>query len=68
MTILSEVAVARREAEIRLDERDFGEQKEINKRKKLIMEGKNPEEESQKKRKYMKEKFSKKKKKIPEKS
>lgn len=45
MKLLTEVAVSRREAEIRLDERDFGEKREINKRKKLILEGKNPEEE-----------------------
>lgn len=45
MKILTEVAVSRREAEIRLDERDFGEKREINKRKKLILEGKDPEQE-----------------------
>lgn len=57
MKILTEVAVARREAEIRLDERDFGQQKEINKRKKLILEGKDPDEEERKRRKMVKEKF-----------
>lgn len=36
--------MAKREAEIRLDETDFYEKKMINKRKKLIMEGKDPDE------------------------
>ncbi|XP_052701897.1 probable ATP-dependent RNA helicase DDX49 [Crassostrea angulata] len=56
MKILVEVATAKREAEIRLDERDFGVQKEINKRKKLLMEGKDPDEEARKKQKYVREK------------
>ncbi|RUS72322.1 hypothetical protein EGW08_019914 [Elysia chlorotica] len=47
MKILTEVAVARREAEIRLDERDFGEKRSINKRKKLLLEGKDPEKEEE---------------------
>ncbi|GFR62555.1 ATP-dependent RNA helicase DDX49 [Elysia marginata] len=47
MKILTEVAVARREAEIRLDERDFGEKRTINKRKKLLLEGKDPEKEEE---------------------
>ncbi|GFO34685.1 ATP-dependent RNA helicase ddx49 [Plakobranchus ocellatus] len=47
MKILTEVAVARREAEIRLDERDFGEKRNINKRKKLLLEGKDPEKEEE---------------------
>jgi len=41
--IVTEVSVAKREAEIKLDEQDFGEQKVINKRKRLILEGKNPD-------------------------
>ncbi|XP_048736613.2 probable ATP-dependent RNA helicase DDX49 [Ostrea edulis] len=56
MKILVEVATAKREAEIRLDERDFGVQKEINKRKRLLLEGKDPDEEARKKQKYIKEK------------
>lgn len=36
--------MAKREAEIRLDETDFYEKKMINKRKKLILEGKDPDE------------------------
>ncbi|KAH3840390.1 hypothetical protein DPMN_113838 [Dreissena polymorpha] len=59
MKILTEVAVARREAEIKLDERDFGEQKEINKRKKLIQDGKDPDEEERKRKKMIKMKFRK---------
>jgi len=47
MKLLTEVAVARREAEIRLDERDFGERREINKRKKLILDGVDPEKEEE---------------------
>ncbi|CAG5133021.1 unnamed protein product [Candidula unifasciata] len=47
MKILTEVAVSRREAEIRLDEKDFGEKREINKRKKLILEGIDPEKEEE---------------------
>lgn len=53
--IVTEVAVARREAEIRMYEQDFGERKEINKRKRLILEGKNPDEEDHKKQKQIKE-------------
>ncbi|KAK2146120.1 hypothetical protein LSH36_631g02044 [Paralvinella palmiformis] len=44
--IATEVAVARREAEIKLDEQDFGEAKEINKRKKRILAGEDPDTES----------------------
>lgn len=44
VTILTQVSVAKREAEIRLDETDFYEKKLINKRKKLILEGKDPDE------------------------
>ncbi|CAL1546160.1 unnamed protein product [Lymnaea stagnalis] len=56
MKLLTEVAVSRREAEIRLDERDFGEKRQINKRKKLILQGKDPEEEEEQKAKKMKQK------------
>jgi len=48
--IAVEVGVARREAEIMLDEQDFGERNEINKRKRLILEGKDPDEDGKKKR------------------
>lgn len=56
--------MAKREAEIRLDETDFYEKKMINKRKKLILEGKDPdeieellEEQKKKKKPKMKEKI-----------
>lgn len=62
MKILVEVATSKREAEIRLDEKDFGEQKEINKRKRMILEGKDPEKEEQKKQKMFKEKIKERKK------
>ena len=44
-SIAAEVGMARREAEIKLDEVDFGEAKEINKRKRLILEGRDPDSE-----------------------
>ncbi|GLH15263.1 Probable ATP-dependent RNA helicase Dbp45A [Gryllus bimaculatus] len=46
--IFTQVSVTKREAEIRLDETDFYERKETNKRKNLIMEGKDPDEEAAK--------------------
>lgn len=51
LEIFAEVAICRREAEIKLDQQDFGEQKRINKRKQLIMEGKDPEEEEEEQQK-----------------
>lgn len=42
--ILTQVSVTKREQEINLDEQDFGEKKRINKRKKLILQGLDPEE------------------------
>lgn len=58
---MTQISVAKREAEIRLDETDFYEKKLINKRKKLILEGKDPDEvdkllEEQKKTKRKKPK------------
>ncbi|PNF15302.1 putative ATP-dependent RNA helicase DDX49 [Cryptotermes secundus] len=44
MKILMQVSVTRREAEIKLDETNFYEKKLINKRKDLILEGKDPDE------------------------
>ncbi|XP_011690342.1 PREDICTED: probable ATP-dependent RNA helicase DDX49 [Wasmannia auropunctata] len=48
VTILTQISVAKREAEIKLDETDFYEKKMINKRKKLILEelegGQSPDE------------------------
>jgi len=42
--ILTQVAVTKREQEIKLDEADFDEKKKINKRKRLIEQGLEPEE------------------------
>ncbi|XP_043668119.1 probable ATP-dependent RNA helicase DDX49 [Vespula pensylvanica] len=62
VTILTQVSVAKREAEIKLDEADFFEKKIINKRKKLLLEGKDPDEidlilqEHKKRRKLQKRK------------
>lgn len=44
VTILTQVSVTKREAEIKLDEANFYEKKMINKRKKLLLEGKDPDE------------------------
>ncbi|KZC12616.1 PREDICTED: probable ATP-dependent RNA helicase DDX49 [Dufourea novaeangliae] len=44
VTIFTQVSVAKREAEMKLDETDFYEKRMINKRKKLILEGKDPDE------------------------
>lgn len=44
VTILTQISVAKREAEMKLDEMDFYSKKMINKRKKLILEGKDPDE------------------------
>ncbi|XP_033334255.1 putative ATP-dependent RNA helicase Dbp45A [Megalopta genalis] len=44
VTMLTQISVAKREAEMQLDETDFYEKRMINKRKKLILEGKDPDE------------------------
>lgn len=44
--ILTQVNVARRQCEIKLEASDFDEKKEINKRKQLILDGKDPELEA----------------------
>lgn len=64
LTIFTQISVAKREAEIRLDETDFEEKKKINKRKKLILEGFDPDEadkilEGKKKKKSKKDKTKK---------
>lgn len=41
--LLTQVKVTMREAEIKLDETDFDERKLINKRKNLILQGKDPD-------------------------
>uniref|UniRef100_UPI00358EADDE probable ATP-dependent RNA helicase DDX49 n=1 Tax=Myxine glutinosa TaxID=7769 RepID=UPI00358EADDE len=50
LKIATQVNVARRECEIKLEETDFGEKREINKRKNLIRQGKDPDEEMKKRR------------------
>lgn len=54
--IFTQVSVTKREAEIKLDETDFYEKKMINKRKRLILEGKDPDEEEEREKKRLKEK------------
>ncbi|XP_013916701.1 PREDICTED: probable ATP-dependent RNA helicase DDX49 [Thamnophis sirtalis] len=49
LKILTQVNVVRRECEIRLEATDFDEKKEINKRKQMILEGKDPDLEMQRK-------------------
>ncbi|XP_060088789.1 probable ATP-dependent RNA helicase DDX49 [Heteronotia binoei] len=49
LNILTQVNVVRRECEIRLEATDFDEKKEINKRKQMILEGKDPDLEEQRK-------------------
>uniref|UniRef100_A0A7N6F9P4 Probable ATP-dependent RNA helicase DDX49 n=1 Tax=Anabas testudineus TaxID=64144 RepID=A0A7N6F9P4_ANATE len=44
--ILTQVNVTRRQCEIKLESTDFDEKKEINKRKQLILEGKDPDLEA----------------------
>merc|ERR1739838_68793 len=54
--IMKQVNVTKREQEIKLDETNFDEKRNINRRKKLIMEGKDPEEEEKKYKKRLKNK------------
>ncbi|XP_032992410.1 probable ATP-dependent RNA helicase DDX49 [Lacerta agilis] len=49
LNILTQVNVVQRECEIRLEATDFDEKKEINKRKQMILEGKDPDLEAQRK-------------------
>lgn len=63
--ILTQVNVTRRECEIKLEASDFDEKKEINKRKQMILEGKDPDLEA--KRKAELEKIKSRKKKFKEK-
>ncbi|XP_075063570.1 putative ATP-dependent RNA helicase DDX49 [Mixophyes fleayi] len=64
LQILTQVNVTRRECEIKLECTDFDEKKEINKRKQLILEGKDPDMEA--KRRAELEKIKKQKKKFKE--
>ncbi|KAG7173528.1 ATP-dependent RNA helicase DDX49-like [Homarus americanus] len=52
--IMKQVNVTRREQEIKLNQTDFDERRNINKRKRLIMEGRDPDEEEKKKQKRVK--------------
>jgi len=54
--ILTQVHVTKREAQIKLDETDFDERRLINKRKKLINEGKDPDKVEQEIKRKRKEK------------
>lgn len=58
--IFTQISVSKSEAHIRLDEQDFYEKKMINKRKKWILEGLDPDEEEEKLLKKKKRKFKKK--------
>uniref|UniRef100_A0A8C6JL21 Probable ATP-dependent RNA helicase DDX49 n=1 Tax=Melopsittacus undulatus TaxID=13146 RepID=A0A8C6JL21_MELUD len=49
LNILTQVNVTRRECEIELEGMDFDEKKEINKRKQMILEGKDPDLEAKRK-------------------
>ncbi|KAK7070808.1 putative ATP-dependent RNA helicase ddx49 [Halocaridina rubra] len=52
--IMKQVNVSKRAQEIKLEQTDFDERRNINKRKRLIMEGRDPDEEEEKKRKRLK--------------
>lgn len=59
--ILTQVNVTRRECEIKLEASDFDEKKEVNKRKQMILEGKDPDLEAKRKAELDKIKSQKKK-------
>ncbi len=61
---VTEVLVAKREAEIKLDEQRFGEKREINRRKQMILEGIEPEEADEIMRKEKEERKTKNDKKV----
>ncbi|XP_061739379.1 probable ATP-dependent RNA helicase DDX49 [Nerophis ophidion] len=61
LKILTQVNLTKRECEIRLESSDFDEKKEINKRKELILEGKDPDMEAKRKAELEKIKTQKKK-------
>ncbi|XP_062412874.1 probable ATP-dependent RNA helicase DDX49 [Sardina pilchardus] len=61
LKILTQVNVTKRKCEIKLESSDFDEKKEINKRKQMILEGKNPEVEMKRQAELMKIKKQKKK-------
>uniref|UniRef100_A0A914SJS1 Uncharacterized protein n=1 Tax=Parascaris equorum TaxID=6256 RepID=A0A914SJS1_PAREQ len=45
---VTQVLVTKREAEVKLDQQNFGERKRINKRKAMLLEGLDPEEVDEK--------------------
>lgn len=57
--IFTQISVTESEAYIKLDEKDFFEKKMINKRKKWILEGLDPDEEEEKYLKRKKQKIKK---------
>ncbi|KAG0425964.1 hypothetical protein HPB47_026895 [Ixodes persulcatus] len=57
LKILTQVSVALREAEIRLDEQDFDERKLINRRKKLLLQGMDPDEVEKKRQQRQRRKL-----------
>ncbi|TSM94626.1 putative ATP-dependent RNA helicase DDX49 [Bagarius yarrelli] len=61
LKILTQVNVTRRQCEIKLEATDFDEKKEINKKKQMILEGKDPELEEKRKNELAKIKREKKK-------
>lgn len=61
LKILTQVNVTRRKCEIKLESTDFDEKKEINKRKQMILEGKDPDLEAKRKAELEKIKSQKKK-------
>ena len=52
--ILVQVNTARREADIKLKEKDWGQAKQTNKHKKLLLNGRDPDTEERKRRKFKK--------------
>ncbi|XP_070543521.1 probable ATP-dependent RNA helicase DDX49 [Ptychodera flava] len=58
LEILNEVSVARRGADVTLEEQEFGERRLINKRKQLIRDGKDPDRELHRKKRRRKKKLS----------
>ena len=52
--ILVQVNTSRREADLKLEEQDWGQARKTNKRKKLILEGRDPDAEEKRKKKLKK--------------
>ena len=57
--ILTQVNVTRREQEIVLDKNDFDEKRKVNKRKKMILDGLDPEEEEERRNKLRRKRIKK---------